>query len=80
MMPSIHDLGSEVAGVEVGHEAAYLTALYLQDAHAVVADRVPVRSTLRRLLERRTLLGGENVVELGPHLAEGLAVLCPELA
>src|ERR687897_361992 len=77
---SVHDLGAEVAGVEVGHEATYLAALYLQDAHTVVGDRVPVRSTLSRPLQRRTLLGGENVSELGPHLAEGPTVPTPELA
>jgi hypothetical protein len=40
--PSIHDLGSEAAGVEVGHEAAHLAALYLQDAHALIGDGVSV--------------------------------------
>src|SRR5215212_3428241 len=77
---SVHDLGDKVAGVEVGHEATDLAAFYLQDAHTVVGDRVPVRSTLRRPLQRRTLLGGENVSELGPHLAEGATVAPPELA
>src|SRR5215204_1051343 len=77
---SVHDLGDKVAGVEVGHEATDLAAFYLQDAHTVVGDRVPVRSTLRCPLQRRTLLGGENVSELGPHLAEGATVAPPELA
>jgi hypothetical protein len=80
LMPSVHDLGSEVAGVEVGHEATNLAALYLQNAHAVVGGVLAVRSTLRRPLESRPLLGGENVSELGPHLAEGTTVARPELA
>src|SRR5215211_6886410 len=77
---SVHDLEGEFAGVEAGDEATDLAALYLQDAHTVVGDRVPVRSTLSRPLQRHTLLGGENVSKLGPHLAEGATVAPPELA
>src|SRR5215203_7135127 len=77
---SVHDLGCEVTGVEVGHEAAYLAALYLQDAHAVVGDSVAVGGGLRGPLQRRPLLCGEHVSERGLHLFEGLAILCPELA
>jgi hypothetical protein len=51
---SVHDLGGKVAGVEVGHEATDLAAFYLQDAHTVVGDRVPIRSTLRCPLQRCT--------------------------
>jgi hypothetical protein len=77
---SVHDLGGEVTGVEVGHEAVYLAALYLQDAHAVVGDGIAIGGGLGGPLQRRTLLCGENVSERGLHLIEGLAVLCPELA
>jgi hypothetical protein len=60
---SVHDLGGEVASVEVGHEAADLVALYLQDAHTVVGDGVAVRGALRHPLERGPLLGDEDVTE-----------------
>src|SRR5918994_5856861 len=77
---SVHDFGGKVSGVEVGHEATNLAALYLQNAHAVVGGVLAVRSTLRRPLESRPLLGGENVSELGPHLIEATTVARPELA
>src|SRR5215217_3870144 len=77
---SVHDLGGEVSGVEVGHEASYLAALYLEDAHPSVGDTVAVGGALGGPLQRRPLLCGENVSERGLHLIEGLAVLCPELA
>src|ERR687894_530287 len=76
----VHYLPGEVAGVEVGHEAPDLVAFDLQDAHAVVGDGVAVRGARGRPLERRPLLGGDDVAELGFHLAEGTAVIRPELA
>src|SRR5918997_4942027 len=76
----VHYLPGEVAGVEVGHEAPDLVAFDLQDAHAVVGDGVAARGARGRPLERRPLLGGYDVAELGFHLAEGTAVARPELA
>ena len=80
MAPSVHDLRRESTAVEVRHEAVDLAAFDLQDAHAVVGGFLGVRSTLRRLLESRPLLRGENVSKLGPHLAEGTTGARPELA
>src|ERR671911_2746723 len=80
MILLVHDLRREGAGIEVRYETTNLAAIDLKDAHAVVDDSVAVRGTLRGPLERRTLLGGENVSEGGLHLAEGLAVLGPESA
>ena len=54
LIPSVHDLGSEVAGVEVGHEATNLAAFFLQNAHAVVGTtQGRVRTALTRPLQRR---------------------------
>src|SRR5215218_6623182 len=77
---SVHDLGGEVPGVEVGHEAADLAAFDLEYAHTFVGDGITVGGALGRPLQRRPILGGENVSERGLHLIEGLAVLGPELA
>src|SRR5215213_193105 len=76
----VHDLGGEVASIEVGHEAANLATLELEDTHTLVGNPIPVRSTLRRPLKSRPVLGGEYVAELGFHLAEGTTVARPELA
>src|SRR5918999_132802 len=80
MILLVYDLRREGAGIEVRYETTNLAALDLKDAYTVVGDSVTVRGTLRGPLERRPLLGGEDVAEGGLHLAEGLAVLGPELA
>ena len=80
MEPSVHDLGGEGARVKVRHKPANLAVLYLQDAHASVGDGVSVGGAFGHPLERRTLLGGEDLAELRPPLAEGATVARPELA
>src|SRR5215207_97157 len=79
LLSSVHDLVGEAPSVEVGHEAADLVALELEYAHAVVGNRIPVRGALSRPLERRPVLGDDEVAEHRLHLAEGPAVLLPEL-
>src|SRR5215217_2576503 len=66
LMPSVHDLGSKVAGVKVRHEAANLFTLYLQNAYALVGNGIAVGGSFGRPLKSRPLLGGEDVAELRP--------------
>src|SRR3712207_110437 len=80
MILLVYDLRREGEGIEVRHETTNLAALDLKDAYAVVGDSVAVRGTLRCPLERRPLLGCEDVAEGELHLAEGLALFGPELA
>jgi hypothetical protein len=51
---TVHDLGGEVAGVEVGHEATDLAAFYLEYTHTVVGDGIAVGGALGGPLQRRT--------------------------
>src|SRR5918995_1676700 len=78
-MSCFAELGQS-AGVEVGHETLDLVAFDLQDAHATVGDSVTVLGALGGPLQGGvTRVVGEDIVKLGLHLVEGLAVARPEL-
>jgi len=53
LIPSVHDLGSEVAGVEVGHEATNLAAFFLQNAYAVIGTTQGTSNGEDASLQRR---------------------------